>query len=635
MQNFPENYAEEAPLRSSRFDVAYDPIQGVGACGDRRMISVPAPGASAAYLPRTMLDDPQWRAASASLVAYERLRCRHDFEFWAARCVTIKDKLTGRIVPFVLNHAQRKVLAVLEEDRVAGRPLRIILLKARQWGGSTLIQMYMAWIQTCLRENWHSLICSHIKDTSRSILGMYSAMIEAYPPDLWQGAEGVKPAFRPFERSVNIRELAGRGCRVTVASAESQEALRGSDIAMAHLSETAFWPDTERKSPLDYMRTVCGSVALEPLTLVAIESTANGTGNFFHDEWQRNVTGRGDKRAVFVPWYDIPIYRSAPLTEDRARELWPLLTDYERDLWHTFGLSMEQIAWYHDKAREYATPDRMHAEFPTTPDEAFVNSGASVFPAEAIAGLRRGCRAPVSGIPDGLGRFAASGTLEVWSDREEMGRYIVAVDVGGRTDRADWSVIAVMSAVRAPGLPEVCAQWRGHVDHDILADYAMGIAAWYNRALLVVEANSLESENMENASEGVLARMHREYSNLYCRQSLTADIHAYPAVRPGFHTNRATKAAIIDHLIAVVRHALPHACQSGGGYVERSGAACDELAAYLCMPNGSYCARRSCHDDILMTRALALYVLHNDPSASRPPSITCEDLACLDRHYGF
>ncbi len=618
--SFPKDYQSENARRTARFDMPYNPTKGLGCCGERKLVSIPAPGAGDAYLPLSLLDDPQWLMAQSSLDAYERLRCCHDFEFWAVRCVTIKDKLSGHIVPFVLNHAQRKVLAVLEEDRLASRPLRLILLKARQWGGSTLVQMYMAWIQTCLRRNWHSLICSHIKDTSRSILGMYDAMVAAYPRELWQGEEGIKPAFRPFERSVNIRELAGRGCRVSVASAESQEALRGSDIAMAHLSETAFWPDTERKSPLDYMRTVCGSVALEPLTLVVIESTANGTGNFFHDEWQRNLAGRGDKRAVFIPWYDIPIYRSDPLSENEARKLWDKLNEYERRLWSDFDLSMEQIKWYHHKAREYATADRMHAEFPTTADEAFVNSGANVFPTAAIENLRRACLPCNISLPSELERYVGIGKLELWHDNNFARNFVVTVDVGGRSSRADYSVIAVLAATPKP---EVVAQWRGHIDHDILADYAMGIARYYNNALLIVESNTLESENMETSPEGVLSRMMNSYGRLYCRSTSSTD-GSVGSLRPGFHTNRATKAAIIDHLIAAVR---------SGSFVERSAEACDELAAYFCMPNGSYCARRGHHDDILMTRAIALYVLATDFT---PISLDSEKLTrCLYRQNLF
>lgn len=70
-----------------------------------------------------------------------------DFERWCRECVSVTDKLTGAVVPFVLNAPQRRLAAVMEEQRRAGKPVRVILLKARQWGGSTLVQVYMAWMQ--------------------------------------------------------------------------------------------------------------------------------------------------------------------------------------------------------------------------------------------------------------------------------------------------------------------------------------------------------------------------------------------------------------------------------------------------------------------------------------------------------
>ena len=70
-------------------------------------------------------------------------RCKHDFCFWAATCCTVKDKRTGENVRFILNYPQRKTLIELERMRLADMPIRMIILKARQWGGSTLVQMYM------------------------------------------------------------------------------------------------------------------------------------------------------------------------------------------------------------------------------------------------------------------------------------------------------------------------------------------------------------------------------------------------------------------------------------------------------------------------------------------------------------
>lgn len=72
-----------------------------------------------------------------------KIRIKHDFPFWCAMYAVIKDKITARDIPFILNRAQRKLLKAIWDMWLRSVPIRIILLKARQWGGSTLIQIFL------------------------------------------------------------------------------------------------------------------------------------------------------------------------------------------------------------------------------------------------------------------------------------------------------------------------------------------------------------------------------------------------------------------------------------------------------------------------------------------------------------
>ena len=594
--------AEDARRREARAaaEGGYDPVEGRGCCGPRELVDTPVEGLPRAFVPRAMTADPSYGSVRHDTAGWRRLRCRHDFEYWCAACVCIKHKTLGHDVPFVLNAPQRRVAAMLEADRRAGRPMRMIMLKARQWGGSTLVQMYMAWIQSCVRRNWHSLICAHVKDTAASIRGMYTKMLAAYPSELWDGDE--PPRFRPFERSINVREIAGRGCRVTIGSAENQEAVRGADYSMAHLSETAFWPATPRNSPADFIRAVCGAIALIPDSLIVMESTANGVGSYFHSEWLRCKAGDGDKHAVFVAWHEIEIYRLQPPDPEG---LAASMNAYERMLWDA-GLCLDQIYWYRRKRAEYADAAQMMAEFPTTDTEAFLNTGRGVFAPEAVERLRADCTVePRRGETDGH-RFRddSLGGLRMWRDAEEGVRYVAAVDIGGRSSASDWSVIAVMRRARLPGeRHEVVAQWRGHTDHDLLVRHAENIARHYNRALLIIESNTLETEAGGDPNLFVLSRLAERYGNLYRREGFDSAT-GRRTERIGFHTNRATKALVVAELIAAVRD---------GSYTERDPEACNELLTYEQLPNGAYAAKCGCHDDIVMTRALALHALHAAP----------------------
>jgi len=229
----------------------YDPMTGEGCWGDRVAVD-------GCRLPRSVIERyPDY--PSLGRVEQERVRIQEDFEFWCARCVTIKDKLSGRNVPLVLNRPQRRLLGVMEGQRTSGQPVRVILLKARQWGGSTLVQMYLAWMQLVRHTGWNSLICGHLHVTSKSIKRMYNLLLMHYPRELLDGEnEGEAPRFAKLEGQPNVQQIAARDCLVLTGSSRSEDAARGYDIAMAHLSEVAFWQESAMHSPDDLVRSVCG-----------------------------------------------------------------------------------------------------------------------------------------------------------------------------------------------------------------------------------------------------------------------------------------------------------------------------------------------------------------------------------------
>ena len=189
---------------------------------------------------------------------------------------------------------------------------------------------------------------------------------------------------------------------------------------------------------------------------------------------------------------------------------------------------------------------------------------------------------------------------------------LTVVDVGGRSASADYSVIMVMDTHSdTPGVrPEVVAQWRGHIDHDLLAWKALHVARYYNNALLVIESNTLETECDDcDAGEFVLNKLACQYGFLYRRKN----------GKPGFQTNRKTKHQAIYELIKAVRE---------HSYIERDQQAINEMATYECNSRGQYGAMPGYHDNVLMTRAIALAVLYED-ARNRLHSITAADKTSL------
>ena len=586
-----------------------------------------------------------------------QVRCKHDFPFYAYAYNFIKNKEGGRMIHFKLSYAQRYLLSILEDMRLAGIPIRIILLKARQWGGSTLVQLYIAWIQLFHKESWYSDIVAQDASTSRKIKAMYSKMLEKLPPWLIDCPDNAQLTFTPYEGSqldsiitygkgTNITKA--RDTVITIGTYNNPNSGRGGDISCVHYSEVGLWEDTDGKKPEDIIRSISSSLLMAPLTVEVIESTANGMGNFFYRAYQAAKQGKSNRRAVFVPWFKIEKY-TRPV-EDKATFAQWLLDNKDNDnppdgcldsgkyYWHLWilGATFEAINWYILKRKDYIDHQDMMAEFPSDDVEAFRNSGKNVFSAYHLDKLKETCREPLYvGEVQGdsvQGKLALrnlhfvhdrSGLLKVWMLPQKLKhriarRYLVTVDVGGRGRDADWSDILVIDRywMMFGGNPEVVAEWHGHIDHDLLAWKAAQIAAFYDNAKLVIESNTIETKDNDtdgDQSELIFNRIAGVYDNLYIRRASEAKIAQGITTEYGYHTNRKTKPMIISNLVACVRD------QS---YIERNIDAIGEYAVYEKKENHcSFGAADGYHDDMVMTRAIGLHICFNEmelPAVIKP-----------------
>ena len=167
------------------------------------------------------------------------LRLKYDFEFCAAATIKIQDKETKKPIPLVLNEGQRILVGEYERQRLSGVPIRVLLVKARQWGGSTATQCYMYWLQRYWFENWHSCIVALDQTQAVNIRTMYKNLIAKLP----RWSEPV--SFKRFEGTELIRIMPERGCRVQIGSAQKPDALRSFDFSLVHMSEVGLWKDTQ------------------------------------------------------------------------------------------------------------------------------------------------------------------------------------------------------------------------------------------------------------------------------------------------------------------------------------------------------------------------------------------------------
>lgn len=656
---------KENERRNAVVYAPFNPISGFGSVGERKKVVIDDFPVSTQYLPVEMMKVPlvkkilKYGSIKAFLEnigtteedfeqdrkkvieQFVRIRYKHDFPFWAAMLVYIKNKGGGEDVLFRLTRPQRRFVERLERLRKAGKPIRIVLLKARQWGGSTTSQLYMAWLQLVHKVGLNSLIIAHQGAGSDEIKDMFDRMIKAYPVEmlhrLGEAYDENEPKLVGVGKSGSIHRVPQRNCKIKIGTAERPDSCRGGDYNLVHLSEVGLWKVTDGKKPEDIVRSACSGVLLRPYTIIVYESTANGTGNFFQKEYDDAKNGRSQFEAMFVSWFDIEQY-SLPIVDimQFATKLYlnrdndNVMSSREesgRYLWWLWnrGATLEAINWYIQERAKYTEHALMAAEFPSDDVEAFVHSGTRVFDKYRIEALRPSCRAPryVGEVyadgdegADALKnlRFAVDkqGQLHIWEmpeiydDEIVKNRYLTIVDVGGRSSKADYSVITVIDRLFMAdgGKPVVVAQWYGHCDIDILAWKAAQIAAFYDNSLLVIESNTLETHDKERSVDGdqsefILNQIKDVYPNLYARKQSEADIREGLPKKYGFHTNIATKPMIISTLVKVIRENM---------YVERDARCLDEYLCYEKKPNGSFGAIVGKHDDLLMTRAIGMHI---------------------------
>ena len=639
----------EDKRRNALYFRNYDPIRGDKAqeCLKRKAFSMEGED----YLiPEQMWDDPfvkQYRkchySASEMLTSNGvedtpeargeivekliQLRFKYDFEFYAVMCLKIQDKESKKFIPLVINEGQRMIVRQFEEMRLAGKPIRVLLVKARQYGGSTVIQCYMFWLQDMWYENWHSCIVALNQTQSVHIRTMMKNLIR-FLPDYHE-----QRTFARYEGQELMRTVPERGCTVQVGSSTKPDAIRSFDLSMIHMSEVGLWKDTKEVKGDDTAQSLYSTVPDRPGTLIVMESTAKGIGNFFHRQYLAALDNKENHRdgiqPVFVPWFVHALnLKRVPDYDVFVKNM----SDYNWWQWEQ-GATIGGIYWYNQtKKSNHWTDFQMKSEYPTTAEEAFQSKSGRYFTDENLSWLKRYVREPkfigdIRGAapigPEVLDniRLVPNDSLDfplrIWIDptdnipegKKVTNRFIVTVDVGGRGYKADWSVISVfdrLSTAQEFGALERAALWRGHVDPDILAYKAAQIAHYYDDALLVIESNTYETKNRksDDGNEGdhtytVLDTLGGVYDNLYRRRTKPDNVRDAPTRHIGWHMNKQTKYQAYDDYSIRIRE---------GDYMEYSQDAANEAQWLLNTAEGKIEAMEGTHDDIQDTTAVANYI---------------------------
>lgn len=277
-----------------------------------------------------------------------RLRLKHDFLFYAEKCLKIRTK-QGGIAPLALNAAQRHIHAALERQYADTGRVRALILKGRQQGCSTYVEARFFWRVTH-RRGVRAFILTHLEEATRNVYKIVQRFHEHCPLPL-----------RPHCSHANTKDLTfdrlDSGYRI--GTANSTGTGRSDTLQYFHGSEVAYWANAQ-----EHMAGVLQAVADEPGTEIILESTSDGPSGLFYTLCRDAHAGLGEYILIFVPWFLQPEYRKTP--PDGFE-----MTAEEETLVQQFALDAGQLCWRRAKIQELGGVFSFRREYPATVEDAF------------------------------------------------------------------------------------------------------------------------------------------------------------------------------------------------------------------------------------------------------------------------
>jgi len=488
------------------------------------------------------LDQPQERRAQERLGKLWVPTLR---DFLIEENLKIRTK-TIRQHGFKLNRAQQEFSQQCTKQN--------IVLKARQVGITTYIAARF-FVQTTTQRGTLSLQVAHNREAAEDLFQIVHRFWTNLPEG-WR--KGALRTSRCNSRQLVFPELDSQYC---VASADENTG-RGRTIQNLHCSEVSRW-GRKGDEALASLRA-----AVVPGGNIVLESTPNGAGGLFYEEWQR-AADTGYTRHFFPWWYD-----AAYVIEPGAE---PPFTEEEEAL-QSNGISNEQIAW---RRKQWASLRGLaRQEYAEDDVSCFRVSGECVFELAAVGRALEGAGEALE--------LRDNERLTIWLPTQAGREYVIGADPAGGGTEGDYSCAEVIDRE----LGTQCAELHGHWPPREFARKMVQLGKEYNTALLAVERN--------NHGSGVLAHLQTAgYPKVYKQQG-----------QDGWWTSAVSRPRMIENL--------------GDALIEepglfRSRLLLNECRTFVRFADGNTGAAAGTHDDCVMAMAIAWAVRKGEAGRTERP----------------
>lgn len=492
--------------------------------------------------------------------------------------IKIRDK-KGNVVPLKLNEPQLKYYNVIKKIHEEGKPIRIIILKARQMGFSTETEAII-FKNVATHHNYNAGIVAHKEDSTTNLFNMSKRMLEYLP-------ENIKPEQKKSnakELVFNNQEGTGLDSKIKCMTAGGRGIGRSDTFTALHLSELAFWEGDKK----EIMTGLLQAVPNTPESMIIIESTANGY-EYFKEMWDRAVTGKSDFYPLFIGWNELKEY-SMPYTGFK-------LTQEERELQKQYDLTLDQLTWRRWCIENNCSGDinQFKQEYPICPEEAFLSTGDCYFNKENIIS-----RINIAPEPIITGKFTCyydgiriknqkfleqeKGTIKIYEYPENRVPYVIGGDTAG--EGSDYFTAHVINNITGKQVA-VLKQQQNEIEY-VKQIYCLGM--FYNKALVGLENNFSTYPTQK--------LMELNYPNQYVRKKEDQYNNKYEKSF-GFKTTSITRPYILANLQEIVHDSIE---------VINDKDTLREMLTFIINEKGRMEAEQGYHDDLVMALAIAYYI---------------------------
>ena len=553
-----------------------------------------------------------------------------DYEAFIEKHMQVRDE-SGQIVPFMLRETQRRYVKMRQRLREAGNQVRIVHLKPRQEGSSTIRGACLAVDLLRFPGSRAAVISNEVKVSHHIARDfVYEQLVMLQPKFGFQltkyTEDTKKPAFviNPDEPKLRTE------CWILTANSDDKTG-RSFTYQFLLASEVAYWARGTKNQDAEQSDRVFTSFLqsfpdpwVAPHVAMDVESTARGAFGAFYDLCQeaqdpeKNVHGW---TFDFSPWFETEKYKYPGAWEKENALLAKYRDGFADEDAVALGMDKDecelvkaypQIEWGHLKwRREIGIPVKckgkkaqFRQEYPANPIEAFVESGNPIFESTSIeAFLKETVRdgepfmiVPVSDKAWRLEPYIGfDPALRVWAQPEKGRHYTIGSDVslgvggmsGASNEKSDFSVASVWCNETL----EQVAEWVGKPHPEDLGDVLFQLGMMYNVAAINVEKNAW--------GETTLMKLRRyRYPGIYMYVPQDArGAWLEPVI--GTPVTKNTRAMLLDSLRYAVQNKV---------LVPRSRELIQEMRTFVAL-NGRFDHIKSAHDDRVFAAAHAWWVL--------------------------